>query len=38
MFFERKKYPFFARRSGYLQGVAALQSKKYAQFGGKWTV
>jgi hypothetical protein len=33
---ETKKWPFFARRSRFLQTVAVLLSKKSAQYGGKW--
>ncbi len=32
----QKKWPFFAIRSGFLQAVAALRSKKYVEYGGKW--
>ncbi len=34
---ETKKWPFFVRRSRFLQAVAALQSKKYAKYDEKWT-
>lgn len=33
---EPKKDPFFARRSDFLQAIAALWSKKIAKYGGKW--
>ncbi|MGI9160144.1 MAG: hypothetical protein ACR2K1_10380 [Saprospiraceae bacterium] len=33
---EPKKDLFFARRSGFLQAIVALWSKKIAKYGGKW--
>jgi hypothetical protein len=33
---EPKKDPFFARRSDFLQAIAALWSKKIVKYGGKW--